>query len=74
MEYVYNMSFTATFTIRYEYKNNGLYSSTLNNVVLTEFAGFSRFLQAFIKENILNSKLLKDKLYKQLKNSRLSTT
>ena len=41
---LYELEINVDYTVKYEYENKGLYSSTLNNVVLLEFAGYARFL------------------------------
>ena len=44
VEYLYNLEYQLPFTIKYQYKNSGLYASALSNVVLMEFDGFSKLL------------------------------
>jgi hypothetical protein len=72
VEYVYNMEYTLNFTIKYEYKNNGLYSSSLNNVVLMEFPSFAQLLGRYINEGVLNSPQFQSFFFKMLDKSGLA--
>jgi hypothetical protein len=55
------------YTIKYEYQNKGLYSFTLNDVILMDFNGFSNLLNA-----ILESQQLENILFQQIDKSSLS--
>lgn len=71
VKYVYELSFELPYTIKYEYRNNGLFASTLNNVVLMDFPAYSRLLSNFLIENLFKNTELKTLLFEQLDKSSL---
>lgn len=50
------------FTVKYEYNNNGLYSSALHNVVLIEFSGLTSILDKIVM-NVVESKQFEKTLF-----------
>lgn len=58
IEKVYNAEIRKSFTVKYVYKENGLYPSALHNVILMEYKGFADMMWEFVKENVVLNKEL----------------